>query len=325
MSLRLADRWIWDFWLTRDGPDHHLFYLQADRALGDPELRHWNPSIGHAVSQDLTEWEVLPDALAPGPPGTWDDYSTWTGSVIEHDGRWYLLYTGTHRAEQGKLQRIGLATSDDLLHWERHPDNPVLTRDERWYEGFDPDAWKEQAWRDPWVFRHPETGDFHALITARTTIGPPDARGVIGHARSDDLIRWEVLPPLTEPGEFGHLEVPQLVALDDRWYLLFSCEGHYLSGQRRARLGPSPSATYALVGDAPLGPFRPLRDTPLTTASDGFYGGKIVMTTDGDPVYLAFRSQDAEGRFVGELPDPMPVTIGTDGSLAVGRRPTPMG
>ena len=48
--LRLEDRWIWDFWLARDGADHHVFYLQADRALIDADRRHVAASIGHAVS-----------------------------------------------------------------------------------------------------------------------------------------------------------------------------------------------------------------------------------------------------------------------------------
>ena len=36
MSLRYDDRWVWDFWIAIDGPDVHLFHLQAPRALGDP-------------------------------------------------------------------------------------------------------------------------------------------------------------------------------------------------------------------------------------------------------------------------------------------------
>ena len=93
MALELDDRWIWDFWLVRDGARHHVFYLQAPRALADPDARHWSVSIGHAVSTDPRGWQVLPDPLRPGPAGCWDDASTWTGSVVRHDGRWHLLYT----------------------------------------------------------------------------------------------------------------------------------------------------------------------------------------------------------------------------------------
>lgn len=319
MSLHLDDRWIWDFWLARHGAEHHVFFLQADRSLGDPELRHWNVSVGHAVSRDLSHWDLLPDALAPDPAGTWDDLTTWTGSVIGHEDRWHLLYTGTSRAEQGRVQRIGLATSDDLVHWERHPANPVLSADGTWYELLDPDAWKEQAWRDPWILRHPATGDFHALVTARVPSGPPDGRGVVAHARSDDLVRWEVLPPLTDPGDFAHLEVPQLVPLADRWYLLFSTEASTHSSRRLARTGePALDATYAQVADTPLGPFRMLSEKPLVEEPDTLYAGKIVMTDDGTPVYLACRLRNRRGDFVGEIIDPLPVTVAPDGRLQVG-------
>ncbi len=320
MSLRLADRWLWDFWLADDGADHHVFFLQADRSLGDPELRHWNVSIGHAVSRDLSHWEVLSDALAPGPPGAWDDYTTWTGSAIRlEDGRWHLLYTGTARSERGLVQRIGLATSDDLVQWHRHPANPVITADETWYEPLDLEAWHDQAWRDPWVLRHPVTGDFHALITARARSGPLDGRGVIGHARSSDLVHWEVLPPLTEPGEFGQLEVPQLVALAGRWFLLFSSAAETHSARRRARTGkPGVTGTFALIADAPLGPFRASSDEPLVDSADTLYAGKIVTTAAGEPVYLAFRGEDAHGAFVGELIDPLPVDVAGDGRLRIG-------
>jgi beta-fructofuranosidase len=96
MTLRIADRWLWDFWTVTLGPDVHAFYLQARRALGDAGLRPWNVTIGHAVSSDLERWEIAPDALAPGAAGTFDDLSVWTGSIIAHDGVWQMLDTGRH-------------------------------------------------------------------------------------------------------------------------------------------------------------------------------------------------------------------------------------
>jgi beta-fructofuranosidase len=90
VSLRLPGRWLWDFWFARDGDDVHVFFLQAPQSLGDPELRHRHATIGHAVSHDLHRWRVLPDALAAGPPGAFDDLATWTGSVSRHEGRWRM-------------------------------------------------------------------------------------------------------------------------------------------------------------------------------------------------------------------------------------------
>jgi beta-fructofuranosidase len=319
MSLRLADKWVWDFWLAYDGPDIHIFYLQADRTLPDPELRHWNVSIGHAVSQDMRQWTVLPDALAPSRSPAWDDYSTWTGSVIKNQGQWYLFYTGTSRAEDGKIQRVGLATSADLITWQKHPANPIIEADPRWYELLDSGTWHDLAWRDPWVFRHPESGQFHAFITARTHSGPPDARGVIGHARSTDLIQWEVQPPLSAPGDFGQLEVPQLTHVNGRYYLLFCTISttHAANWQQRTGLVPLTGIHY-LVGDNPLGPFT--LTTPHFLVADeigSHFAGKLVQDPTGGLALLTWRMNDPDGNFIGELADPLPVTLDERGGLGL--------
>src|SRR4051794_23085082 len=168
MSLGYDDRWIWDFWVATDGPGVHLFHLQAPRALGDPERRHRHATIGHAVSRDLRTWRPLPDALGAGPPGAFDDLATWTGSVIRHGGRWHMHYTGIARAADGAVQRIGRATSTDLVHWERTATR--VEADPRWYETLGPDV-GEQHWRDPWVFHDPATRRFHMLVCARVGDG----------------------------------------------------------------------------------------------------------------------------------------------------------
>jgi beta-fructofuranosidase len=315
VALAFADRWIWDFWLVRDGTDHHVFYLQAPMTGGDPDERHWHVSVGHAVSQDLVTWRTLPDALSPGPAGAWDDASTWTGSVIASDGRWFLLYTGTCSADGGLVQRIGLAESDDLVRWRRH-ELPVLEADPRWYETLDGGAWHDQAWRDPWAFRHPDDGWFHVLVTARSRCGEPSERGVVGHARSPDLRAWEVLPPVTEPMGFGQLEVPQLVNLAGRWYLLF-CSDIETQGRRRRDSGPG-TGTFYLVGDGPSGPFRMIGDGALAADRNGStYAGKLYETTDG-VVFLAWHRNRPGGGFHGVLSDPRPVEVLTGGALRLG-------
>ena len=321
MTLRLADKWVWDFWFAQDGADYHVFYLQAPRSLGDPELRHWNVSVGHAVSDNLREWEVLPDALGPSPEGSdaFDTYTTWTGSIIQQEGLWYLLYTGGKKSEDGLVQRIGLATSADLMRWEKHPENPLIVADPRWYELLDLDVWDDQAWRDPWVFQHPERGDFHAFITARANHGPPEGRGVIGHARSEDLIHWEVLPPVTESGDFGYTEVPQLVNVQGRYYLLFSVQRTIHSSSWPQRTGQEAlTAIRYLMADDPLGPFHPMNGQALVADEIGsLYAGKLVQDPDGEWVLLATRMYDTEGAFIGELSDPMPVVLSETDSMSV--------
>jgi beta-fructofuranosidase len=318
VTLRLDDKWVWDFWFAQDGPDYHIFYLQAPRSLLREELRHWNVSIGHAVSRDLRAWTILPDALHPqaDQPDAFDSRTTWTGSIIRHAGRWHLFYTGGSQREDGLVQRIGLATSADLITWERHPQNPLIVADPQWYELLDRSAWHDHAWRDPWVFQHPQTGDFHAFITARVKDGPADARGVIAQARSSDLITWKVLPPVSAPGEFGHLEVPQMVTIDGRCYLLFSVAPGEYSRARLARAGVKAAlGTHYLAADNPLGPYHLLTDDFLI--GDGLHYSARFVEFEGRWHWMAFKNIDARGEFIGEISDPQPVYVQTDGTLAL--------
>ncbi len=319
MPFRLVDNWVWDFWLVRRDQEQHLFYLQAPRALGDPQLRHSNATIGHAVSPDYVNWSVLPDALHPGLPGSWDDLATWTGSTIGHDGRWYMLYTGVNRAEAGLVQRIGLAVSDDLVHWDKHPANPVLEADPAWYETLEQGRWRDQSWRDPWLFRQPNDGLFRALITARSPSGPPDGAGVVGQACSADLVSWEPLPPLTEPGEFAQVEVPQLVQLDGHSTIVFSCLAEDHSRARVERLhAPGQTGTFAFSAKSFSGPYRP-SDAPVAAYNGQLgtlYAGKLVEAEPGEYSFIAFRG-DGDRDFLGELTDPLPVRPGANGHFAV--------
>jgi beta-fructofuranosidase len=297
---------LWDFWLARDAETHHLFFLQAPRSIRDPALRHVNATIGHAISTDLTSWTVVEDALASGPAGSWDEVATWTGSVVPHDGRWYMFYTGAQRRGSTNVQRVGAAISDDLMHWSKVP-GPLFSADSRWYETLADGDWFEEAWRDPWVFEG-DDGRWHALVTARVPEGAVDGRGVIGHAMSDDLRTWEVAPPLSRPGEFGHLEVPQVAEVAGGWRLVFSCDARRVSRSRRLRLGdPAGDTTYLAAAEGPLGPFD------LTTARPALppdlYSGRITHRADGTAVWLAFRHLDGAGRFVGELTDPIELTL----------------
>ena len=314
MGLRLEDRWTWDFWFAVDGREVHVFYLQAPRSLGDPDLRHHRATVGHAVSTDLRSWTVLPDALAAGPAGAFDDLATWTGCVVRHGDRWQMFYTGVSGAEEGRVQRVGRASSADLVHWERH--GVVLEADPRWYEVLHPGV-REQAWRDPWVFHDGASGLFHMLLTARVPHGPVDGRGVVGHATSPDLLTWTAGPPLSEPGDFYHLEVPQLVSVGGAWQVLFCATAADQSAARTARGIAPQGGTHYLRAETPTGPYT-LADGPFLVGDDvaSRYAGRILRH-DGEHHFFAWENVDADGRFVGALSDPLPVSAAPGGGLAV--------
>lgn len=316
MTLRLRDKWVWDFWLAADDDLFHMFYLQTPKSIGDPNLRHWNVSIGHALSSDLVTWEPTVNALGPGSDGAWDSKATWTGSVVRDGTRWLMFYTGSSTDEDGRVQRIGLATSEDLTSWTKHPANPLIEVDPTWYERYDPDLRHDEAWRDPWVHVEPD-GSIYCYITSRVNHGRPDGRGVVGLARSDNFVDWRVAPPVSEPGDFGQLEVPQLLKTGGRYYLLFSVDAGRHSEARRRRLDPV-TGTHYLVADLPAGPFRPSTDDFLAGDDVGtYYAGKIVEADGRGLFFLAAHHNGRDHRFLGEIADPVPVRLTPDNRLVL--------
>ena len=303
------ENWIWDFWHIQDGPSQHLFYLQAPRTLPDPELRHTNVSIGHAVSQDWIHWEILPDVLHPGP--FFEEY-TWTGSVIKHNNLWYLFYTSCTQANGGYIQTVKYVTSTDLVTWSNRSE-PVIELDPRWYEELDLDIWHDQSWRDPWIFKHPETGDFHAFLTARVNSrmhsGPSRERGIVAHATSKDLHNWSVLPPVTQPGPFEIMECPQLVEIEGLFYLLFAVPHRKLGGDPNA-------GTYYMTSKNRLGPFTDPK--PLFVDLPGsLFSGKLIQDEERNTYFIAWRQFTAQKDFIGDILAPIPITLNRDGSLNI--------
>jgi len=305
--LSLPDSWVWDFWFADDGERYHLFFLRASRALLDPDRRHRRASLGHAVSTDLRRWTLRADALVAADAPAPDDRAIWTGCVVRPpEGPWHMFYTGLTEVDGVFVQSTCLATSADLDVWTRHPANPVLRADPRWYATRDDG---DEPWRDPWVFPDPDGDGWHLIATARARTGPAGDRGVLGHARSSDLVTWTARPPLTAPGAgFDQLEVPQLEVVDGRPLLLFSCLHAELGPSRRA-VEPT-GGIWMAAGPEGGGVFDAFAHVAAArlVSDDRLYVGRLVRDRDGAWVLLAFHNRGPDGRFVGAISDPMPLT-----------------
>lgn len=85
---------------------------------------HWFEQTGAAVSDDMLHWSRVPgNPCVPVGKGTWDeDFAS--DPVVMRDGErnlWVMYYFGFDR----KHAQEGIAFSEDLIHWEKHPD-PIL-------------------------------------------------------------------------------------------------------------------------------------------------------------------------------------------------------
>ncbi len=320
--LRLDDLWVWDSWVADDGDLYHLFFLQAPRSIGDMSQRHVHARVGHATSRDLVDWEYHGECLGPAETG-FDDLAIWTGSVLRAQGRWWMFYTALSSAGHHIYdQRIGSAVSDDLFTWHRTGDQPVLHVDRTWYKTLDlappgttgPDpATASETWRDPLVLPDPAGDGWHMLLTARAVGAGRNDDGVVAHARSRDLLTWEVGPPRSAPGTgFGQLEVVQSKVIDGRPVLVFTCHPDEMTPGRIAATGDY--CTWSVPGASVLGPWDVAAARPFTADAD-LFAAPLVQRRDGSWVIMGFRNLEPQGRDGLFIHDPIPVTLDADGYL----------
>ena len=305
MALKLPGQWVWDSWFVFDGENHHAFYLQASRALGNPDRRHRNTSVGHAISKDLKNWTVVPDAIAPSEAPAADSWTTWTGSVVREDsGAWRMFYTGTSREDAGARQTVCAATSDDLITWTKVEKLPVVAADPRWFKTLQ-DGFKNEPFRDPWVFKMAGETGWTMLTTAELKdSSDPRQAAAMAISKSDDLLNWVVQQPTSSPDQgFGETEVFQYEVVDGVPIILFCCGPIWLSEERKA--AGEVGGVYSL-------PVREdLEDVNFEDATlfpdTSLYASRLVQDRDGGWNLIAFLNY-VNGEFVGELCDPIPVT-----------------
>lgn len=169
-----------DHALIKRNGEHHLIYIRGTAASHWPE----SPSddFGHATSTDLVHWNVHPPVLKSPKPG-WDEFQVWAPHIIEHQGEYWMLYTGVN---DNCCQAVGLARSKDLYQWERHPENPVITTGD--WGHWDTNVWSDC--RDPMVLKDGDT--FYCYYTAtRHTGATPALESCVGVSSSKDLIHWQ--------------------------------------------------------------------------------------------------------------------------------------
>lgn len=314
--LALQDYWLWDSWIADDGEVYHLFVLQAPKSLGGPHLRHTAARIGHATSTDLVNWTYHGVALGPGEPGTWDDLALWTGCTVQgDDGLWRMFYTAVNsRGRTVKDQRLGMAVSEDLHTWRRTSDKPILVADPTWYMtlGVAEEPFVSETWRDPFVFRDPDGDGWHMFICAREKGAPRPNDGVIGHARSADLVSWELQPPLSVPAGFGQIEVAQSRLIDGRPTLVYTCHPQEQTRETKDRFGDH--CMWSVPGDSLVGPWDISRARPFRAEPD-LFAAPLVQDRTGQWVLVGFLCLEPRGINSFDILDPIPVRLDDEGTL----------
>ncbi len=255
--------YVWDTWCAVEGERVHLFHLQIPLTASE-EDRRVAQSLGHACSSDLIHWTQCESVLPPNGPGELDDMMAFTGCSYQLGGRNYLYYTMRSTQNEGKVQYIGLATSDDMVRWERYPGNPVLEpRGDVYIDRFNPLPNGTVDCRDMIVVDAPDGEGYYGFYAARTHGQYMWEGPAIAVARSSDLIHWQTLPePAFKPGVFGLVEVPDVFQIGSKWYMTCLVDGYWAN---RAPLGQPALGTGTIyaVADRIEGPYRLQEDYVL--------------------------------------------------------------
>ncbi len=191
---------------------YHLFYQY------NPFGSIWgNMHWGHAVSPDLVHWQDLPIALAPTPGGA-DETGVFSGCAVVNDGVPTLVYTGVSgECCDNQTQNIAITRDPDLITWEKHPRNPILSE-------MPEITGQNQNFRDPFVWR--ESDGWYMLIASEIR----GKGGVLFLYRSQNLLDWEYLHPfLTGDKAINGViwECPNFFQIGDEWVLIVSAHtGH---------------------------------------------------------------------------------------------------
>ena len=312
------------------------------QGAGDPrqaEDARYVGGIAHLTSADTLRWSEQTPALVPGPPGSGDDLGLYSGSTFFHEGIFYLFYTGRCSAEDGRVERLRLATSSDGVHFARREET-VVEADVRYYEARPLDSPDGTVnWRDPDVTWCAEEGRFYLVCCARSA----DHQGALGLARSEDLLHWEVLPPLWVNPRSNMMECPHWVRVDGRYAVCYSQGTGWLTAQGRRETpaelqedgvycvtapgvgGPWSDGDRRALAGVPHWRHKPYAGAPLHLGEEtllsyrlhgsaGYAPFKRVVATEGG-LHLAWNP-----RLEAALSDPMPVTPESDAAPGVGYR-----
>jgi predicted GH43/DUF377 family glycosyl hydrolase len=150
--------------------------------------------IGLARSPDGVHFTKTPEpVLGLGPFESWDERAVADPYVIQTGSDFYMYYLGQDRASPPR-QRIGVARSQDGIHWTKFLGNPVLDIGQ-------PGEFDEFELGEPAVFNYFDQG--YWMIYTGSNFAQERRLGL---ARSTDGIHWSKRPLAVFPFSPGPLD-----------------------------------------------------------------------------------------------------------------------
>lgn len=196
----------------------HLFYIRQNQFTvayhGGSDSTSRN--IGHAVSNNLDEWpaSAIDTAAIKARPGRFDSRHVWAPSIVKHGLTYYMFYTGV---DDGGQQRIGLATSTDLVTWAQGDSVYDVPRAGSWVDPTTKD------FRDPFVMEDPDNPGGWLLYFGAGS-AERAGRMAVGVAKSTgDLRLWQPSQGIRATYQpYSRVESPHAFLRQGKWWLLYT-------------------------------------------------------------------------------------------------------
>ena len=153
-------------------------YVGTYHAYPAPGYESGPAVIGLCFSADLLHWEIGEPVLRPADGAPWEQGGLYKSWIMEQAGVYSLFYNAKNRDRWPWIEQTGLATSTDLVHWQRCAENPLLKVGPA-------GAFDDRFASDPCVLRlGQEWVMFYFGLSS-------DGHARDGAAFSTDLLHWE--------------------------------------------------------------------------------------------------------------------------------------
>lgn len=308
-ALYIEGCYIWDNTVVEYQDKLFRYALSADRNL-DIAQRHEHARLRLAISEDGGKSWMNKSEIFQLRQGIWPDHVIWTSTANVRqtpDGDEFVLLITGRSTGDGRIQKIGLATSRDGQNFG----HPVVVLDplsqpaaELGYDVIDVDQEDViMAWRDPFLFCDPNDQRWHLFFAAKpirsTKMNPI---GTVGHAvaMDDTLKQWDLQAPLELPLKYAQVEVPAVVYRDGEYFLFVSTQDHPLRQTNKEK----GAAFRGYRSKAIRGPWNPIYGSKDRIFGDEVYGTTLFQR-GAETWGVAFYSEDSDWPIIGTPMAPM--------------------
>lgn len=253
---------------------YHMFYQYH------PYSPYWGPMHwGHAVSEDLLHWTMLPAALAPDQ--CYDKDGCFSGGAVTlEDGRQLLMYTGVERIPQPdgsfKDRQTQCICVGDGLDYVKYENNPVLDVKDI------PEGCSVADFRDPKLWKN-EDGTYSCVVVNRDAKGS----GQILLYESVDGFSWKFKSVVcANHDRYGLMwECPDLFKLDGKDVILVSPMDMLPEGFEFH----NGNGTLCMIGemDEETGTFKEEHHQAIDYGID-FYATQTILAPDGRRIMIGW-------------------------------------